>query len=79
MLEMRYKIKLYQTPRNYILLCYSCLSGLSVGVISNANSIVNLGLHLGPALAAGYNVVLQVGTKITPCAFLLAELATKVG
>lgn len=54
-------------------------SGISVGVISNENILSNLGLQLAPALAAGYNVVLQVGTKIAPSVFLLLELAKKVG
>lgn len=53
--------------------------GVSIGVYSNESTLSNFGLHLGPALAAGYNVILQVGTKIAPVAFLFLDLAKKVG
>lgn len=50
-----------------------------VGVISNENALSNLGLILAPALAAGYNVILQVGTALFPTVAFLIELAKKVG
>ncbi|KAG5862718.1 hypothetical protein JTB14_035370 [Gonioctena quinquepunctata] len=53
--------------------------GIAVGVISNGNPLSHLGLFLAPALAAGYNIVLQVGTKIAPAAFLIQDLARSVG
>ncbi|XP_074028862.1 succinate-semialdehyde dehydrogenase [NADP(+)] isoform X2 [Leptinotarsa decemlineata] len=55
------------------------LNGIAVGVFSNDNALTNLGLFLAPALAAGYNIVLQVGTKLAPAAFLIKDLATSVG
>lgn len=61
---------------------HSCLFtflGISVGVLSSKNDLGNVGLYLAPALAAGYNIVLQVGKKIAPSIYLLLELANKVG
>ncbi|XP_018580223.1 aldehyde dehydrogenase family 8 member A1 [Anoplophora glabripennis] len=53
--------------------------GVAVGVISNENVLSNLGLILAPALASGYNVVLQVGTALFPTVAFIIELAKKVG
>ncbi|KAJ8943706.1 hypothetical protein NQ314_009679 [Rhamnusium bicolor] len=53
--------------------------GIAVGVISNENTLSNLGLLLAPALAAGYNIILQVGTKLCPVTAFILDLAEKVG
>ncbi|CAH1155062.1 unnamed protein product [Phaedon cochleariae] len=53
--------------------------GIAVGVFSNKNSLSNLSLFLAPALSAGYNVLLQVGTELAPAAFLLQDIARSVG
>uniref|UniRef100_A0A6P7GN65 Uncharacterized protein LOC114340097 isoform X1 n=1 Tax=Diabrotica virgifera virgifera TaxID=50390 RepID=A0A6P7GN65_DIAVI len=53
--------------------------GIAVGVISNENYLAHLGLFVAPALAAGHNVVLQIGSLLAPAAFLLQEIALSVG
>ncbi|KAJ8984709.1 hypothetical protein NQ317_004970 [Molorchus minor] len=53
--------------------------GVAIGVFSNLNALSNLGLMLAPALAAGYNVVLQVGTKLSIVTALILQIANKVG
>lgn len=53
--------------------------GTAVGIISNENYLAYLGLLVAPALAAGCNVVLQVGTQLTPAAFLLQDIAKAAG
>ncbi|CAG9832655.1 unnamed protein product [Diabrotica balteata] len=54
-------------------------SGIAVGVISNENYLAHLGLFIAPALAAGHNIVLQIGSQLAPAAFLLQEIALSVG
>ncbi|XP_072393857.1 putative aldehyde dehydrogenase AldA [Diabrotica undecimpunctata] len=53
--------------------------GIAVGVISNDNYLPHLGLFIAPALAAGHNIVLQIGSQLAPAAFLLQEIALSVG
>ncbi|KAJ8920513.1 hypothetical protein NQ315_005382 [Exocentrus adspersus] len=53
--------------------------GIAVGIIPNENILSNVGLMLAPALASGYNIVLQLGTTIFPAVAFLTELAKKVG
>ncbi|KAJ8945696.1 hypothetical protein NQ318_012415 [Aromia moschata] len=53
--------------------------GIVAGVISNTNALSNVGLILAPALAAGYNIVLQTGTKLAPAVLSILDLAKKVG
>ncbi|RZC37711.1 aldehyde dehydrogenase 5, mitochondrial-like [Asbolus verrucosus] len=52
---------------------------LTVGIVSDKNSISALGCILAPALASGYNVVLQTGPQLSLVAALLIDLAIQVG
>lgn len=47
--------------------------------VSGANFLGILGLLLGPALAAGHNIVIHTEIRFSFIIFLLIELSIKVG
>lgn len=53
--------------------------GAVVAIISDENSLTAFGYILGPALAAGYNIILQTGPQLVLLASLLIEIAAQVG
>jgi len=51
----------------------------AVGVFEDDHPLWVLGLFLGPALATGHSVVLQVGTKFAAVVTFILNLAAKIG
>lgn len=58
---------------------YSLFSGVALLSLSDKSFLGLLGLALGPALAAGYNVILQGETKLMAVLSFIAQLSNKAG
>lgn len=50
-----------------------------MGVFEDNHPLWVLGLFLGPALATGHSVVLQVGTKFAVVVTFILNLAAEIG